>query len=564
MDTTIIRPKREFPIKFNRKTMLIMIAVAVIVAGAAVMFISSDQNNHKYYDEQISYAEEYMIAKKYDAALECCENAIGVFENEDRAYIMEADIYLDKGDKEKAKKVLEEGQKVADTKELRSKLQSVKNDILYDEYLAKAQVLNKQGKYDEAIKYLNSAIAIKDTDERAYLLIAESYINNNEKSFARDILKKGVGLTGSDKVRAKYIELEGELQAVAHQKDSKEQAEKDALAEKKRAEEEKRQKEQAYERARAEALEKAKAEKNASKNTKWKEAYTATLLRYLNTQKSPEFDNPYIREIDDLLPKKKTESSKSSSSSESTESETTEDTTSGETTQENSNDGSAQASKKQEEKKEFAFELYDIDADGIPELFVSDGKDENAHNEIYTFANDIVMPFDNKSYVGKITSCQDEKLIKIVTTQNGVRHTDFYKKNGINLDTFISFFDNNSADGVSAVNDEGSTEEKGYAINGSKTTEYEYRAQLKKFNVYKWEDLGRKYDLTKKNIEYAVKAYSLNGDLPVEESSKASQGSQASNESSSEEGQEDQNQDTQNTQDTQEAQYVQDEDEYYD
>ena len=105
MDTTIIRPKREFPIKFNRKTILITIAIAVAVIGAAIMFISSDQNNHRYFDEQLEAAEELMIAKKYDQALECCDNAKGVFSNDDRVYIMEADIYLDKGDKEKAKKV---------------------------------------------------------------------------------------------------------------------------------------------------------------------------------------------------------------------------------------------------------------------------------------------------------------------------------------------------------------------------------------------------------------------------------------------------------------------------
>ena len=129
MDTTIIRPKREFPIKFNRKTILITIAIAVAVIGAAIMFISSDQNNHRYFDEQLEAAEELMIAKKYDQALECCDNAKGVFSNDDRVYIMEADIYLDKGDKEKAKKVLEEGLKYADTKDLRNKLESVKNDI---------------------------------------------------------------------------------------------------------------------------------------------------------------------------------------------------------------------------------------------------------------------------------------------------------------------------------------------------------------------------------------------------------------------------------------------------
>ena len=526
MDTTIIRPKREFPIKFNRKTMLVMIAAAVLVAGTAVIFISSDRNNHKYYDEQISSAEEFMVAKKYNEALECCDNAKSVFAGEDDAYIMEADIYLYKGDKQKAKKVLEEGQKVADTKELREKLDYVNNDIQYDEYVANGEKLNKQAKYADAIKYLNSAIAIKDTDEKAYLIIAESYINNNEMSFARDILKKGVSLTGSDKVRAKYIELEGTLQAQAHQKDTKTQAEKDAEAEKRQAAEEKRQQEQAMQRAREEAVEKAKAEKAAKKNTKWKSAYKETLLTYFRTQKSPQFDNPYIREIDDLLPKKKT-SSKAESSEENEfedESSAAEETsveetasnedTSGENSSDGSNDGSNDGSgesskKKQEPKSEFAFELYDMDVDGIPELFVSSGKGEDALNEIYTYANGIVMPFENKSFVGKITCCQDEKLIKIVNTQDGVRHTDFYKKNGINFDTFISFFDNNSADGVSAVTSDGSTIEKGYAIDGKKTTELEYRAQLKKFNVYKWTELGRKYDLNEKNITNAIKSYKL-------------------------------------------------------
>ncbi len=300
----------------------------------------------------------------------------------------------------------------------------------------------------------------------------------------------------------------------------------------------------------ADALEKAKQTKASTKNTEWKSVYKAVLLNYLKTQKSPEFENPYIREIDDLLPKKNTsgdedededvdeddedadldeegeeeeETAEGEEGEETSEETSVEGDESGESSGDESSDGSGDESgdsstesstKKKEKKKEYAFELYDMDMDGIPELIVSDGSGDMAVNEIYTYANGAAIPFENKSFIGKIAKCEKEKLIRVTASEKGIRHIDFYRKNGINLDPFISFFDgtasaNDSQSSVPYTDGSQAEGNEGCTINGVKTPEMTYRAELRKYNSYTWKTLGRKFTLNKKTIINAIKAWTV-------------------------------------------------------
>lgn len=505
MDTTIIKPKRQSSFKVNRKAIIIIVILLVIIGAVTALFII-DYNNHEYYDQQISEAQDYLINKKYDKALKLCSNAKEIFETDERSYLVESDVYLAKGDKQKAKSVLEEALKITDSKNIRKKLDTIKTDIQYDEYISTGKELHKKNQFREAVSYFKSAISIRPDDPQAYLLAAESYLQNGEKAFARDILKTGFELTASDEIRGKMISIEHDLQSAQHQKDTQEQAEKEAKEAKRKADEEKRIKAEAEAKAKAEAEARKKAEK-AAKNTEWKEAYKQVLLNYLDKKTNPKYENPYIRELDEFSDN--SDSSDRSDSEKSDEEEESEEESSQESSEEESSEehessGESSESSGSEKKKknDFSFELVDIDADGVPELFVSDANTDTAENECYTFANGAAIPIDNNSYIGKITYCKDEKFVRVTAIDNGIRHIDIYKKNGINMDKYISFFDNFAADRYT-------TGPKEASINGKKTDEYSYNTELRKYNSYVWTDIGRKYKLEENNIEKGIDAWHL-------------------------------------------------------
>lgn len=514
METTIIKPKRQTRFKIDRKSLVIILVVFLVIAGAVAAFFIIDYNNHQYFEQQISQGQTQLINKEYNKALKSCDNAKTVFDNDDRVYILEADIYIAAGDKEKAKTVLEDALKIIDSKNLRRKLETVKNDILYDEYIKTGQQMHAKNNYDKAVSCFNNAISLKPNDPKAYLLAAESYLQNGEKASARDILKTGYSITQADELRGKMIQIEKDLQQLQHQKDAQESAEKEAKEVKRKADEEKRLKAEAEAKAKAEAEAKKKAEK-AAKNTEWKEAYKAILLDYIEKKTNPKYENPYIRELDEFSEMSKTsgddedededeeESEEEESEEESEEEESEEEETSDEeSSDDESNSESSESSDSKNKKTDFAFELIDVDSDGIPELFVSDSDKDTAENECYTYANDTAIPFDNKSFIGKVTVCKNEKFIRFIAIDEGIRHVDIYRKNGINLDTFISFFDNFAADRYTAGPKEAS-------INGKKTEEYTYTTELKKYNNYDWVDIGRKYKLEKDKIDAGLDAWHL-------------------------------------------------------
>ena len=526
MDTTMVKlkPRRSDSSRRNVRIVIIIILIMLaLAAGSVAAVLIVDHNRHEKYNELVDNARSSLIEKDYDNAEKYCRDAIDIFADQYDAYLVCSDIYISQGDKQGAKNILEDGcEKCGSPKELTVKLNEVNNDIQYDEYVEAGKKCHQKNNYEDAVRYFKAAIDIKPDNDDPYLLCAESYIANGEKSRARDVLNDGYAKTGSDRIRGKLILVENELQNVEHQQTSQYKAEKEAQDAKRKLEEEKRLKAEEEARKKAEAEAKKKAQKNAKK-AEWKDAYAEVLRLTIKKVTDPHYEDPYIREIDDELSKSddddedEDENEDTSADEESADEETASDEDEEESDESSADDdedddddsssssgSSSESSGKKKKNKidDYRFELYDIDGDGIPELFISSDDTDNAVDECYTYANDTAIPLDNHGYRGKISVSQSDKLVRFAAIDNGVRHIDIYKKHGINLDTYIKFFDNFTAD-------HSEENPKAASINDEKTEEGVYNIELRKYNSYKWTDVGRKFALKEDTIEKGISAWHM-------------------------------------------------------
>lgn len=515
METTIIKPQRKRA-SVDKKFLIILLIILVVLAGSVLAVFIIDHNRHEYYDNLVADAEELVIQKKYDDAEKKCKEAIDLFPAKEQAYLIFAELYTGRGNKEDAKTILEKGYEETSSEKVNKQLELVRTDIQYDEYIKAGNDALKKNNYNDAIRYFKAAIDLKPAVDEPYLLAAESYIANGEKSSARDILRDGYDKTGSDRIRGKMIVVEGELQNAEHQKTTQYEAEREAQEAKRRADEEKRLKAEEEQRKKEEAKAKQDALK-LSKKKEWKDSYVEVLKYFIAKSTDPNFEDPYIREIDDELSE---EYDDEDSDSENTDDGDTDDEDSvtydedsdeeeessadEESDEEDSEDSDEESSEGSDKKKdtEYAFELYDIDSDGIPELFISSSGKDDAEVACYTYANDTAVPLDNHNYKGKISVYQGEKLVMFTSIIDGFRHIDVFKKHGINLDTYITFFDNFSAKVTENY-------KKSSTINGNEAEQGEYNIELRKINAYSWKDIGRKYKLNDDNIEKGIDAWHM-------------------------------------------------------
>lgn len=510
METTIIKPQRQ-KANIDKKFLIILLVIIVIVAGAVSTVFILDYNRHEYYNNLVKDAEELVIQKKYDDAEKKCKDAIDLFPAMEQAYLVYAELFNGKDKKEDAKMILEKGYEETSSEKVNKQLELVKTDIQYDEYIDAGNNALKKNNYTDAIRYFKAAVDLKPAIDEPYLLAAESYIANGEKSSARDILKDGYNKTGSDKIRGKIIVIEGELQNAEHQKNTQYEAEREAQEVKRKAEEEKRLKTEEEKRKQEEAKAKQKALKT-SKKKEWKDSYIEVLKYFIAKSTDPNFEDPYIREIDDELSEassdEETDEENTSTDDDNTDEENVEDESSEEESSEEESsedeDSDEENSESSDKKKEseYAFELYDLDGDGIPELFVSSSGKDDAEVFCYTYANETAVPLDNHNYKGKISVYQGEKLVMFTSIVDGFRHIDVFKKHGINLDTYLSFFDNFTAKVTENY-------KKTATINGDEVEQGVYNIELRKINAYSWKDIGRKYKLENDNIEKGIDAWHM-------------------------------------------------------
>ena len=133
-----------------------------------------------------------------------------------------------------------------------------------------------------------------------------------------------------------------------------------------------------------------------------------------------------------------------------------------------------------------AWDLADIDSDGVPELLISSNDDENGIVTVYYYENGYVNPITD-TYVlkqfgvnGELLYCPEEKLIGWVNEKYKAHYT--YK------------FENHENSSVQALFD--ASEYETYSLNYEPISKEEYDRALAVFNSKNWKTAGRRYSFS--------------------------------------------------------------------
>lgn len=144
------------------------------------------------------------------------------------------------------------------------------------------------------------------------------------------------------------------------------------------------------------------------------------------------------------------------------------------------------------------FDLYDIDNDGIPELFISDSDLYHlAECKVYSINNGIVNDLISFQSFGTINFLKNEKLLYDSCNQ-GHSYINLYRKEKNKAELIFSAY--TAKDGQFL-----GEEDAEYIVNGKTTNKTEYESELKKYCDLKNSDniewgLGRKYKLDEATI----------------------------------------------------------------
>lgn len=181
-------------------------------------------------------ASDLHLAKKYDDAMNFYKLIISIDPNCSKAYIDLADIYNETGNNDAVKVILDSAQKVLpNDAEIKKKYDSYIADQqkvaqlnasdlikkgLYDEAIKIYSTVNPptvesligiascyqyQAKYNEALDYLNKALAIDSTNPEVYYNFGFLYLNKEDYSSAKTYLNKSLELNPGNQKAKKLL-----------------------------------------------------------------------------------------------------------------------------------------------------------------------------------------------------------------------------------------------------------------------------------------------------------------------------------------------------------------------
>ena len=134
------------------------------------------------------------------------------------------------------------------------------------------------------------------------------------------------------------------------------------------------------------------------------------------------------------------------------------------------------------------FELLDIDSDGIPELFLSEGILHILKCQCYSYVNGSLTEGPSGIY-GILRVCQEQGLLYTESGGMGGWYYTYYQKDASGFARKESLF-------TSA----GSGNER-YTIDDKEVTKGEYETEKAVFDAMKWYEAGRKCDLNETTID---------------------------------------------------------------
>ena len=146
---------------------------------------------------------------------------------------------------------------------------------------------------------------------------------------------------------------------------------------------------------------------------------------------------------------------------------------------------------------DYAFELYDVDQDGIPELFVSKGSFYASGLNIYTVTDNQMNDIFIGSAYGIIAANSKKHYIAIDNMHNGYYSLIVYKKSG---GQFVKIIDASSNYGAVMSN----SPELYYKINDETVSKDKYTEITQEYQNLSWDKVGRKYEITESNINSVI------------------------------------------------------------
>lgn len=141
----------------------------------------------------------------------------------------------------------------------------------------------------------------------------------------------------------------------------------------------------------------------------------------------------------------------------------------------------------------YAYDVVDMNADGIPELLISSGEFQYADLWLYTYVDGYLYLIDNFSGNGGVCSTTNNgRNIYVSSGYYGEMWDDVYELSGTKLTLIAGFYDTTQT--VRA----GDTDYMGYTVNGKKVKESDYTKLMNQYikagknDVY---DVGRRYPM---------------------------------------------------------------------
>lgn len=142
------------------------------------------------------------------------------------------------------------------------------------------------------------------------------------------------------------------------------------------------------------------------------------------------------------------------------------------------------------------FDLYDLNSDGTPELFISEGCYHLAGVRVYTVSEGTLADMTGEYGYGSWGACQvcaDGYLLSSYSGM-GAQMLTYYR---MDKNTLVPIVD---AECDMLYDDDDNAATDRYLINGAEVTEEEYDAALKDFYLCEWVSVGQQYAINEETV----------------------------------------------------------------
>lgn len=160
---------------------------------------------------------------------------------------------------------------------------------------------------------------------------------------------------------------------------------------------------------------------------------------------------------------------------------------------------------KEDNYEQYAFDLLDMNDDGVPELFLSQGTGHYDFCKVYSFINGKIINYEKLwGQMGVVRIDKNERVIISSGYTNGLgRVWTLFSRIDSNGNVSSDYFEY-IPDGIDNA---GVIVKEEYKYNNESVTEEEYKAELQKYANLNAETIGRGNALTKENMELIISSY---------------------------------------------------------